>query len=329
MDIYIKKKKRFEINSISELEKFIKENEVKKYFIKFNDSIRKKIQYKIDNTDKINLKQLKTNFISEYFVCGTFFNKQYWIERGYSIEDACKKIKKMQTNNSNKFREKRKENPNKYVGWINTTIDFWIKRGYSKKDAELKMQERQSTFSRKKMIDKYGKEKGNQIVNIRNKKWLNTLKQNNNWDDISYKKGNNGLHEVRTLKQYINYYGELIGHQKYAKRYWGLNIKTNKEFINYQEFLAGERTPKFYGDGFRKQILEEQNFKCGECGISNTNIVFDLHHIDYDKKNDDRKNLIFLCRICHGKTSGLKHDKRIIMIEYYETKNRKFYEKEI
>lgn len=27
-----------------------------------------------------------------------------------------------------------------------------------------------------------------------------------------------------------------------------------------------------------------------------------VHHIDYNKKNDDRENLILLCKFCHGQT---------------------------
>ena len=30
---------------------------------------------------------------------------------------------------------------------------------------------------------------------------------------------------------------------------------------------------------------------------------FDVHHIDYDKKNNSKKNLITLCRSCHAKTN--------------------------
>ena len=30
----------------------------------------------------------------------------------------------------------------------------------------------------------------------------------------------------------------------------------------------------------------------------------DIHHIDYDKKNNDINNLIALCRSCHCKTNG-------------------------
>ena len=37
--------------------------------------------------------------------------------------------------------------------------------------------------------------------------------------------------------------------------------------------------------------------------ILNIKRKLDVHHIDYDKKNNDPKNLISLCRKCHMKTN--------------------------
>ena len=35
---------------------------------------------------------------------------------------------------------------------------------------------------------------------------------------------------------------------------------------------------------------------------SDKNLV--IHHIDYNKMNNDESNLITLCKVCHGKTNG-------------------------
>jgi len=49
----------------------------------------------------------------------------------------------------------------------------------------------------------------------------------------------------------------------------------------------------------KRAIRERDNYICQICSKYG-NIV---HHIDYDKKNCDPKNLITLCRGCHAKTN--------------------------
>jgi hypothetical protein len=50
-------------------------------------------------------------------------------------------------------------------------------------------------------------------------------------------------------------------------------------------------------------IRKRDNFQCQECFKEQGNIGFDVHHIDYDKKNCDINNLITLCRKCHIHTN--------------------------
>jgi len=120
----------------------------------------------------------------------------------------------------------------------------------------------------------------------------------------------------------VSYYGELEGKKKFAKRYWNKTISTLLEFNEYETFLHRERTRKFYDKNYRYDILQNQNFKCGKCLISNKDARLCLHHIDFDKKNDRRKNLIFLCNTCHSYTTNVK--KRDPYIKEYTELNRKF-----
>jgi hypothetical protein len=59
-----------------------------------------------------------------------------------------------------------------------------------------------------------------------------------------------------------------------------------------------------YGYEFTKQLKNEikarDNNKCVLCGGLKR---LSIHHIDYDKKNNDHKNLITLCEVCHAKTN--------------------------
>jgi len=50
----------------------------------------------------------------------------------------------------------------------------------------------------------------------------------------------------------------------------------------------------------RQAIRQRDDFICQICGKYP---AFDVHHIDYNKKNCEPKNLIILCRNCHSKTN--------------------------
>lgn len=71
--------------------------------------------------------------------------------------------------------------------------------------------------------------------------------------------------------------------------------------------------------GRKKQfILEEQNYKCFVCGLSEwmgKPIKLQFHHIDGNKKNNERSNLHFLCLNCHGQTDNFGFKDRNHSIE--------------
>mgnify|MGYP001599691776 CR=1 FL=1 len=50
---------------------------------------------------------------------------------------------------------------------------------------------------------------------------------------------------------------------------------------------------------FRNKIRERDNYSCFICKMPGR----DIHHIDYNKENCEKNNLITLCRTCHRKTN--------------------------
>jgi len=54
----------------------------------------------------------------------------------------------------------------------------------------------------------------------------------------------------------------------------------------------------------RRAIRERDHYICRLCGNQQGDTAFDVHHIDYDKKNCCPENLITLCRKCHIKTNS-------------------------
>lgn len=63
-----------------------------------------------------------------------------------------------------------------------------------------------------------------------------------------------------------------------------------------------------YGLDFNKELKEEirdrDEHTCQLCGINENGYKLSIHHIDYNKNNNDSWNLITLCKVCHSKTNG-------------------------
>jgi hypothetical protein len=82
-------------------------------------------------------------------------------------------------------------------------------------------------------------------------------------------------------------------------------IKNEEKFYkDYENWIKEQGYPEdFYNNELRESLLNEQNKKCAMCDRNNI-YYFQLHHIDYDKKNCKKENLFFLCPKCHGKTNS-------------------------
>lgn len=71
--------------------------------------------------------------------------------------------------------------------------------------------------------------------------------------------------------------------------------KNNPNWNNGSSF---EPYDQEFNNLFKKQLREGYNYTCQICGKKGNSV----HHIDYNKKNNDSSNLIILCNSCHGKT---------------------------
>lgn len=133
--------------------------------------------------------------------------KEFWISRGYSMEDAIKKVSELQSNNNKKYINKySKEERKKFQ---NTCIEYYLNNGNSLEESEKLLSERQSTFSHKKCIERYGVN-GEKVFRDRQDKWQNTM----NSKSVEEKKVINERKGVN-LKNYIAKYGEEEGRKRY------------------------------------------------------------------------------------------------------------------
>ena len=54
----------------------------------------------------------------------------------------------------------------------------------------------------------------------------------------------------------------------------------------------------------KQSILERDNYECQNPDCNHLSEKLEIHHIDYDKKNSAKSNLLTLCNGCHNKTKG-------------------------
>jgi hypothetical protein len=88
----------------------------------------------------------------------------------------------------------------------------------------------------------------------------------------------------------------------------------------FGKWECGENSPSYiHGNGYlpypkefrhiRKEIIERDNFKCQNCTMTQEehykkwNRDIEIHHIDYNKLNCERTNLITLCKKCNDKAN--------------------------
>jgi hypothetical protein len=104
---------------------------------------------------------------------------EYWLNKGFSEEDAKNKVKKVTDMIHEKTWNKRRSNPEFYQDVNTTQIKYWIKKGFNEDEAKFKIKERQRTFTLEKCIEKYGEIQGKNIWLDRQYNWHKNYKKSN------------------------------------------------------------------------------------------------------------------------------------------------------
>lgn len=186
--VFRKEVKCIEIANIQDLEEFIRQPKFPlsrkiNDFIKFNPKDCLYLNNLIDSDIKMNKKKIDELIFSKIFKYKVRATMNYWLCRGWSVENAKTQISKFQSSISNKSLITKRKNKD-YKSMYNTTIEYWTKRGFSKDDAIVKLKERQSTFSLEKCIKKHGIEKGTRIFTERQSKWIESLYEGKTKEEI-------------------------------------------------------------------------------------------------------------------------------------------------
>ena len=116
------------------------------------------------------------------------------------------------------------------------------------------------------------------------------------------------------MKMVLNHKGNIGYHHTDEHKKKMSNLLSGE--ANGMYGRIGELSPRWQGgyreyswhfiSTLREQIRDRDNHTCQFCGITEAecNRKLDVHHIDFDNKNDDPYNLISLCKSCHGHTQG-------------------------
>lgn len=147
------------------------ENDAKKIISEKQSVVSKQVKNR-PKCNKEHISKIYGENTDEFFRKRSIWCVEYWTSRGYSVSDAKKIISKRQTEMAKRnavkdINERRKGNVK--------CIEYWLNKGFTKEDAKNKISQMQKTFSLKKCIEKYGKEKGTEVWRKRQIKWQNSL----------------------------------------------------------------------------------------------------------------------------------------------------------
>ncbi len=94
---------------------------------------------------------------------------QFYLEKGWTEEEAKAEIKRTQTQRALKSAAKMTDDR------LPTQLNYWIKQGYSEEEAKKLQSERQTTFTLEKCIKKYGEVEGRKRFEERQKLWYEKI----------------------------------------------------------------------------------------------------------------------------------------------------------
>jgi len=130
---------------------------------------------------------------------------------------------------------------------------------------------------------------------------------------ISPRKGkkNTEEHKQKIRENHVDFNGK--NHPMYGKhlkektkqKIREANIgKTGELASNWQGGKSFEEYGVEFNKDLKQQIKERDAYICQSYSCEYRTNILDIHHIDYDKKNNNIENLITLCRSCHMKTNS-------------------------
>lgn len=162
----------------------------------------------------------------------------------------------------------------------------------------------------------YGKEKAKEIIkkfkkSSCGKKFPKKLYPNRGWRN-KIKPKEIFKKQSFTLKQTYKNNPNIFG------------FKKGEKHPNFNNWASREHYGKDFSPKLKEKIRKRDQYRCQQCfrhedelrTETNKKYKLNIHHIDYNKKNNNPENLISLCRSCHGQTGF----NRIDWTKYFQDK---------
>lgn len=273
---------------------------------KFNDF------YKTHN--KVSLSSIRDELHCKSDKCVTL---QFWVDRGWTEEEAKLKISELQKLNSKKVDISNRCTSNQ--------IKWWTKKGYTEDEAKSLISERQKTFTKESCIKKYGKEKGEIVYRNRQQKWRKTVDEKysketqNQWraSGAFFSKQSSELFRL-FYEKYKNIYTCFLA--PYTKEFF-INVKDSNKFYLYDfcikelklifEFNGShvhanpnwpEEKLKHWRQCFTKETAEENIYHYNQKILAAKEQGFDIIVI-WDSENNPKETI---CREIEAKLQMLQ-----------------------
>lgn len=103
-------------------------------------------------------------------------------------------------------------------------------------------------------------------------------------------------------------FGKAISKRQMGRIPWNkglIGFQAREKHYNWQGGITNEPYSFDFNKALKEKIRKRDNYTCRECKYTEEKLGYTLviHHIDYDKKNNNPINLISLCRNCHSQTN--------------------------
>ena len=170
---------------------------------------------------------------------------------------------------------------------------------------------------------------GNKQTEITKKKIRQSHKGKKHKLQQGFQKGHRCFVSKETYKKRIGEKFSKSHKKRISKALKGRQPKNSlnwkgKNHPNWQNGKSFELYGIEFNTQLKEQIRKRDNYRCQECRKHQNELYsrkskkykLNIHHIDYNKKNNNPNNLISLCRNCHTKTNH----KRKEWIRYFQQK---------
>jgi hypothetical protein len=90
----------------------------------------------------------------------------------------------------------------------------------------------------------------------------------------------------------------------YRRNVLNSHKNSGSNHYNFNGWSSTEPYTNYFARVMRPYIRERDGHQCLECGTPENGKAHNVHHIDYDKKNDAETNLVLLCDSDHNRIKG-------------------------